>query len=140
MSLVASRVGRSTIGRPDSARTARVAADDVVAEGERPIRQGAPDPPDADDAESLAGRPADTARQAEVPDTVLDAPIQGDDAARQRQDETESVIGDLVHAVVRDVPDRYPEFCCGDRVDGVEPDPVSAHGPDCPAGREGRRP
>ena len=94
------------------------------------MSEGASDPSHADDAESLARRPPDTARQPEVPGTLLDPAIEGDDAAGQCQDETESVIGDLVDAIVGDVPDGHPEFCCGDRVDGVEPDAVSTHGPD----------
>ena len=118
------------------AGSARVAADDVVADGGGPDRQRAADPAHADDAKALARRPSDSPGQSEIPRPVLHASVERDDSPCQREDEAEGVIGDLVRAVIRDVADGYSELGGSHRVDGIESDAIASDGADAWQGTE----
>ena len=107
-SLVRRRVSDRRAARPDSPAPRGSLPTTSKPRASARSRQRAADPAEADDPEPLAGRSPDAPGKPEVPDPALDATVEGDDAAGQRQDEPERMVGDLVRAVVRHVDDARP--------------------------------
>jgi hypothetical protein len=105
---------RGQVDGLDAGRTDRVGLDvRICGEDPEPDRQGllgqAPgDAPEPDQPERLATQAMQRAGDHQVPRARADRSVQSRDAATEREDQAQRVVGDLVDAVVRDVGDEDP--------------------------------
>ena len=69
------------------------------------LHESAPGAPEADDAEARAANAAQLAGGLPVPAAAAHLAVEHDDAAQEREDERQRMVGDLLDAVVRDAAD-----------------------------------
>ena len=120
----------------DEAHTVACDGDDVVRpdlrpEREQPRRDGAADPPVADDPDAQPGERPQRPRALCVPAARGDLTGERHDAAQQRVEERERVIGDLLGAVVGHAPDGDPARVRRLDVHVVVPDAGRRDDPQC---------
>ena len=91
--------------------------------------QRATDAANADDAEGLYLMAHHRHHLTDIPDPLFNLGIGLKDLARQAEHQCQGVIGDFVHAVIRDVADDDAPFGCCFQINGVDTDAITGHDP-----------
>ncbi len=103
----------------------RIVPYDLQAEGPYPFRYLPTNPPAANNAISHTFQTMNGNSYAKIPGSQSDGSLQGDNLSHQGEKEGQGVVGNLFHAIVRDVGNDDSQVGGGFYIDRVHPHTIS---------------